>query len=165
MVQKGVSAHGNHTKWETKTVKVEEGEDVYGKFEHTIDAKGRLFLPSKLREPLGEDFYVIPGLDTCLYVYNKEGWGKIQQKIDEVPLSQRTRLRCMLGSIAPSSLDKQGRFQLTAELKKFAQLDQEVTILGQGDHLEIWDREIYRAQEAEQLTPEYIRSVMEGLGF
>ena len=157
-------------KWsemEQKTTKLEQSgaevERMYGKYDHTVDAKGRLFVPSKLREHLGETFYVMPGTDTCLNVYSRQGWEQVQERINAIPLSKRRGIRFLLGNVLECSPDKQGRFLLTPELRQYASLEQEVTILGQGDHVEIWARDAYRAEEEEKLTPEYIRSVMEEL--
>ena len=137
---------------------------MYGKFDHTFDAKGRLFVPSKLREELGEIFYVMPGSDTCLNIYTTQGWEAVQARINAVPLSRRGDIRILLSNIQECTPDKQGRFLLTPELKKYAGLDGEVTFLGQGDHVEIWARDVYRQNEEQKLSPAYMRSIMEDLG-
>lgn len=137
---------------------------MYGKYEHTVDAKGRLFVPSKLRENLGETFYVMPGSDTCLNVYSTEGWARVQERINAIPLSRRGDVRILLSNIQECTPDKQGRFLLTPELRQYASLEQEVTFLGQGDHVEIWSRDVYRANEEQKLSPAYMRSIMEDLG-
>lgn len=136
---------------------------MYGKYEHTVDAKGRLFVPSKLRENLGETFYVMPGSDTCLNVYSTAGWEKVQQRINAIPLSRRGDVRILLSNIQECTPDKQGRFLLTPELRQYASLEQEVTFLGQGDHVEIWNRDVYKASEEQKLSPAYMRSIMEAL--
>lgn len=136
---------------------------MYGKYDHTVDTKGRLFVPSKLREHLGETFYVMPGSDACLNVYSTEGWAKVQERINAIPLSKRGDVRILLGNILECSPDKQGRFLLSPELRQYANLQQEVTILGQGDHVEIWSRDAYRAAEDQKLSPAYMRSIMEAL--
>lgn len=136
---------------------------MYGKFAHTLDAKGRIFVPAKLRETLGETFFVMPGLDNCLNVYTREGWQRVQEKINEMPLAKRAGLRILLGNICECTPDKQGRFLIPTELREYAGLSQEITFLGQGDHAEIWDAETYRRTESEELSPAYMRSVMEAL--
>ena len=136
---------------------------MYGKYDHTVDAKGRLFGPSKLREHLGETFYVMPGGDACLNVYSTEGWARVQERINAIPLSKRGDVRILLGNILECTPDKQGRFLLTPELRQYAKLEQEVTILGQGDHVEIWARDAYREAEEQKLSPAYMRSIMEAL--
>jgi len=137
---------------------------MYGKYEHTVDAKGRLFVPSKLREGLGETFYVMPGSDTCLNLYSTEGWARVQERINAIPVSKRGDVRFLLSNIQECTPDKQGRFLLTPELRQYASLEQEVTFLGQGDHVEIWARDAYKLGEEQKLTPAYMRSIMEDLG-
>lgn len=136
---------------------------MYGKYNHSVDAKGRIFVPAKLRETLGETFFVMPGIENCLNVYTAEGWQKVQDKINELPLAKRASLRVLMGNIFECAPDKQGRFLLPTELRDYAGLKQEVTFLGQGDHAEIWDAETYRTAEADKLSPDYMRSVMEAL--
>ena len=136
---------------------------MYGKYEHTLDAKGRVFVPAKLRETLGETFFVMPGLENCLNVYTREGWQRLQDKINQLPMARRAGLRVLLSNICECTPDKQGRVLLPAELRAYAALEQDVIFLGQGDHSEIWNAELYRASEAENLSPEYVRSVMEAL--
>lgn len=136
---------------------------MYGKYQHSVDAKGRIFVPSKLRETLGETFFVMPGIENCLNVYTFEGWQKVQEKINELPLAKRASLRVLMSNICECTPDKQGRFLLPAELRQYAGLTQEVIFLGQGDHAEIWDAETYRETETAKLSPAYMRSVIEAL--
>lgn len=83
---------------------------MYGKYEHTVDPKGRLFVPSKLREELGGAFYVTLGLDHCLSVYTEEGWQEILDRYNALPLSQARRMRFLFANAAKCEPDKQGRF-------------------------------------------------------
>ena len=136
---------------------------MYGKYQHTVDNKGRIFVPSKLREDLGETFFVMPGIENCLNVYTQAGWQVMQDKINEPPLAKRAGLRVLMGNICECTPDKQGRFLIPTELRDYAGLKQEVTFLGQGDHAEIWDAETYRKTEEEKLSPEYMRSILEAL--
>ena len=138
---------------------------MYGKYKHTMDAKGRLFVPAKLKEELGAAFYVTLGLDHCLSVYTQSGWDAILEKYNALPLSQARRMRVLFANAARCEPDKQGRFLLPAELRDYAGLRQEVTFIGQGAHAEIWDSEAYDAMERELLTPENLLGAMEELGF
>ena len=138
---------------------------MYGKYKHTVDPKGRLFVPSKLREELGEAFYVTLGLDHCLSVNTEDGWQAIQDKYNALPISQARKMRFLFANAAKCEPDKQGRFLVPAELRAYANLRQEVTFIGQGGHAEIWDSEAYDALEAQDLTPENLAAVMEELGF
>lgn len=138
---------------------------MYGKYKHTVDPKGRLFVPSKLREELGEVFYVTVAPDKCLSVYTSEGWQQIMDKYNALPISQARKMRFLFANAAKCETDKQGRFLIPAELRQYAGLDQEVTFIGQGGRAEIWNSETYEAQEQEMLTPENLAATMEELGF
>ena len=138
---------------------------MYGKYRHTVDPKGRLFVPAKLREELGESFYVTLGLDHCLSVYTEEGWQNILDRYNALPLSQSRKMRFLFANAARCEPDKQGRFLVPADLRRYAGLSQEVIFIGQGGHAEIWDAEAYDKLERETLTPENLAAVMEELGF
>lgn len=138
---------------------------MFGKYKHALDVKGRLFVPSKLREELGEAFYVTLGLDHCLSVYTQAGWDGILEKYNALPISQQRKMRFLFANACRCEPDKQGRFLLPAELRTYAGLSQDVTFIGQGGHAEIWDSAKYDALEQEQLTPENLLGIMEELGF
>ena len=138
---------------------------MYGKYKHTVDPKGRLFVPAKIREELGASFYVTLGLDHCLSVYTEDGWKIILDKYNALPMSQSRKMRFLFANAAKCEPDKQGRFLLPTQLREYAGLDQEVTFIGQGAHAEIWDSEAYDALERETLTPENLVAAMEELGF
>ncbi len=136
-----------------------------GKYTHVVDPKGRLFVPAKLRDELGEVFYVTLGLDHCLSVYTRESWDAILEKYNSLPLSQARRMRFLFANAAKCEPDKQGRFLIPTDLRDYAGLTQEVMFIGLGNHAEIWDAEAYRQLERETLTPENLAAVMEELGF
>ena len=138
---------------------------MVGKYVHTVDPKGRLFVPSKLRDELGESFYVTLGLDHCLSVYTEAGWQAIVEKYNALPLSQARKMRILFANAAKCEPDKQGRFLIPQTLRDYAGLRQEVTFIGLAGHAEIWDSETYNRMEAEALTPEYLASAMEELDF
>lgn len=138
---------------------------MFGTYQHTIDAKGRLFVPSKLRDALGEAFYVTLGPDRCLSVYTQQSWDGIMERYNALPLSKQGNMRMLLAKCCKCEPDKQGRFLLPQELRDYARLQQEVTFIGQGNHAEIWDTARYTEMEQEQLTPENLLRMMEELGF
>jgi len=138
---------------------------LVGKYKHTVDPKGRLFVPSKLRDELGASFYVTLGLDHCLSVYTEEGWQAIVDKYNALPISQARKMRFLFANAAKCEPDKQGRFLIPTTLRDYAGLKQEVTFIGQAGHAEIWDSEAYDRLEAETLTPENLAAVMEELDF
>ena len=137
---------------------------MYGKFDHNIDDKGRVFVPAKLRETLGDEFYVSLGLRKCLNIYTAEKWAEIQEKVTSLPMSMREDMLVIFGNTTQCRPDKQGRITLTAEQRSYGDLGQEVTIIGQGDHAEIWDAASYKAQEAERMNPASVRAVLGAMG-
>ena len=98
---------------------------MYGKYKHSVDPKGRLFVPSKLREELGEAFYVTLGLDHCLSVYTEAGWQAILDKYNALPISQARKMRFLFANAAKCEPDKQGRFLIPAELRQYAGITQD----------------------------------------
>ena len=138
---------------------------MVGKYRHNVDPKGRLFVPAKLREELGESFYVTLGLEHCLSVYTEAGWQAIVDTYNALPMSQARKMRFLFANAAKCEPDKQGRFLIPTELRDYAGLKDEVMFVGLAGHAEIWDSATYDALEAETLTPEYMASVMEELDF
>lgn len=138
---------------------------MFGKYRHTLDPKGRLFVPAKLKEELGEAFYVTVAPDRCLTVYTEAGWQEIVDRYNALPISVAKKIRILFANAAKCEPDKQGRFLLPAELRSYAGIKQDVTFIGQGGHAEIWATEAYSELEADDLNPEYVASAMEELGF
>lgn len=115
-----------------------------GTYYHTIDTKGRLIIPAKLRDELGEQFVVTRGLDGCLSIYAMDEWEALAAKIHALPLtSQKARQfsRFILAGAAECELDKMGRILLPQVLRQAAGLDKEVVLIGVGSRVEIWDRD------------------------
>lgn len=113
-----------------------------GEYRHSIDDKGRLIIPSKIRYELGESFVVTRGLDNCLAVYPINEWDNIIAKYKELPNTKDARnfMRFLLSSAQVGSFDKQGRINLTSPLIKYADLTKDCIIIGVNDHLEIWSK-------------------------
>ena len=115
-----------------------------GEYNHTIDAKGRLIVPSKFRESLGDVFVVTKGLDGCLFVYDNDEWNAFEEKLKSLPLTNkeaRTFARFFLAGAAEVEVDKQGRILLPGVLREFAGLKKDVVLIGVASRIEIWDRE------------------------
>lgn len=138
---------------------------MYGKYRHSVDPKGRLFVPAKLKEELGEAFYVTLGLDHCLSVYTEVGWQQFVDRYNALPLSKARTIRGLFANAAKCEPDKQGRFLLPADLRQYAGIKQDVTFIGQGSHAEIWDSDAYAELEQDLLKPENLAAAMEELGF
>ena len=115
-----------------------------GEYNHTIDAKGRLIIPSKFREILGDVFVVTKGLDGCLFVYDNEEWKLFEEKLRALPITNkeaRQFVRFFLAGAAEVEVDKQGRILIPNTLREFAQINKDVVLLGVGSRIEIWGRE------------------------
>ena len=115
-----------------------------GEYNHTIDAKGRLIIPSKFREILGDVFVVTKGLDGCLFVYDNEEWKLFEEKLRALPITNkeaRQFVRFFLAGATEAEVDKQGRILIPNVLREFAQLGRDVVLVGVGSRIEIWSRE------------------------
>ena len=116
-----------------------------GEYHHTIDEKGRITLPSKIREQLGYDFVITRGLDQCLFVYPRSDWNRIIDTYKSLPNTKDARnfMRFFLSGAAEVNFDKQGRINVASPLIKYASLEKDCIIIGVNDHLEIWSEEIW----------------------
>lgn len=135
-------------------------------YNHTIDAKGRLIIPSKFRESLGDEFVVSKGMDGCLFVYTNNDWNAFEQKLTSLPLinkEARQFARFFLAGAAQVELDKQGRILLPAGLRAFAGLDKDVVLVGVGSRIEIWSSERWESMSSDENMDD-IAAAMEGLG-
>ena len=118
-----------------------------GKFRHNVDGKGRLFVPAKLREELGEAFYVTIGLGRSLMVLPEQVWQSIEEKKQSMPMAQTQNLRFFFANALRCEPDMVGRILLPAALRQYGNLTQEVVLVGFGDKAEIWDAATYDAME------------------
>lgn len=118
-----------------------------GEYHHTIDEKGRLTLPSKVREQLGYDFVVTRGLDNCLFIYPKTEWIRIIDAYKTLPNTKDARnfMRFFLSGATEVNFDRQGRINIAATLISYASLVKDCIIIGVNDHLEIWSEELWNS--------------------
>lgn len=118
-----------------------------GEFHHTIDSKGRIIVPAKLRENLGEQFIVTRGLEGCLFIYPKNEWEHIINKYKELPDTKDRRyfMRIFLSGATVCELDKQGRINIPAPLVQYSKLIKDCLIIGVDERLEIWSKESWEA--------------------
>lgn len=122
-----------------------------GEYAHSIDAKGRIILPAKFRDELGSHFVVTRGLEGCLSVYTMEAWLTIANSMKKLKASKenvRAFKRFLFGSAAEVEFDKQGRILIPSTLREYAKLTKDVTVLGTGDKIELWDTAAYEAYAA-----------------
>ena len=141
---------------------------MIGKYQAKLDDKNRLFVPAKLRADLGQTFYVTIGVNCghkCLTAYTAEGWQKLTEKYDELPISQKSGATSLLFIFAVEcNPDKQFRFSLSQSLMEYAGIGRDVVIVGRAGQAEIWDAQRYAAFEAESLTPEKLLASLEAIG-
>ena len=113
-------------------------------YNHTIDAKGRLIIPAKFREPLGEEFVLTRGLDGCLYIYPMDEWEAFEEKLRALPLTNkdaRAFSRFFVAGATTCELDKQGRILVPQTLREFAGLEKDVILAGNLSRVEVWSKE------------------------
>lgn len=125
-----------------------------GQYEHSIDEKGRLIMPSKYRESLGDEFIITFGLDTCLFVYPLSEWKMISEKIKSFPLGKkdaRAFSRILFSRALNCSMDNQGRINIAKYLKDYAHINKEIMIIGVSDRIEIWNRKLWQKYSTEMV--------------
>ncbi|MBR4878558.1 MAG: division/cell wall cluster transcriptional repressor MraZ [Clostridia bacterium] len=135
-----------------------------GTYEHNVDAKGRLFIPTKLRDELGETFVMTKGLDGCLALYSQKNWAVMEEKIASLPSSKsRSLQRYFFSNAMDCEPDSQGRVVIPQVLREFAGITKAVVVIGIVDKAEIWDAEKWR-QYNESIDEEDVLKSMEELG-
>ncbi|MCK9222477.1 MAG: division/cell wall cluster transcriptional repressor MraZ [Limnochordia bacterium] len=129
-----------------------------GEYEHTLDSKGRLFIPAKFREDLGETFVATRGLDNCVFVYPMDEWEALELKLKALPLTKadaRSFVRFFFSGAAECQLDKQGRIMLPTNLRTYARLEKDVVVIGVSNRVELWSKaswEEYMSLSAESFN-------------
>ena len=139
---------------------------LMGEYEHSLDAKGRLIMPSKLREDIGEKFIITKGLDGCLFAFSIEEWKIFEQKLRSLPISNkdaRAFSRFFFAGAIDCEIDKQGRFLISSNLRDFAKLTKEVVIIGMDSRIEIWSKEKWQKCD-DDISADEIAEKMEMLG-
>lgn len=125
---------------------------LIGEYQHTLDTKKRLAIPSKLRKELGERAVLTRGLDNCLFLYPMQEWQRLTEKLGQLPVGQgstRSFLRLMLAGAVEVELDQLGRILVPDYLKNYAGLRQRVVIAGVYNRLEVWDEERWTSYKSE----------------
>ena len=139
---------------------------LMGTYSHSLDAKGRLIVPAKIREELGERFYLSRNQDGCLSLYPESAWKEFVEKVEQLPklsseVARRLR-RFYFGNSREMEIDKQGRILIPSDDRDFAGLSREITLVGVDDHAEIWDAEAWERYNTE-LDLESLSYDLEGL--
>ena len=135
-----------------------------GQYAHNIDAKGRLFIPAKLREELGEIFHVTIGQDGCLSVFSDAKWDAIMEDLKTRSYSEVKTLRPMFANAADCEPDGQGRILIPTLLRKYASLEKEVVVVGSFDRVEIWNAQRWAELETAAFDSGALEKAMEELG-
>lgn len=117
------------------------GRTFLGEYRPSLDDKGRLILPAKLREGLGRDFYLTKGLDRCLFIFPEGEWSQLESKLQSLPFTRsdvRAFTRFFFAGATDGEMDKQGRVLIPPTLREYAGLQKETVVIGVGSRIEIW---------------------------
>lgn len=139
---------------------------LIGEYEHSLDSKNRIIMPSKFRDDIGEKFIVTKGLDGCLFAYSLQEWQNFEEKLRSLPLSSkdaRAFSRFFFAGATDCLLDKQGRFLIPSNLIEFAGLEKDLVIVGMNSRIEIWSKSKWQDVD-EQISADEIAEKMEMLG-
>lgn len=138
-----------------------------GEYYHSLDSKGRLIIPGKLREELGEEFVITKGLDNCLFVYPMEEWEVLEKKLKDLPMTNRSArafVRFFFSGATIVSTDKQGRVLLPQSLRAYGNLEKDAVIIGVATRVEIWNTDTWNSYNEEDLSYDSIAEGMSELG-
>ena len=138
-----------------------------GEFQNNLDAKGRLIVPAKLKEELGEKFIITKGIEKCLLVYPMDSWQAMEEtraSLDFFDPAARKFERYFFGSAESCEVYKQGRVLIPLGLRKFAGIEKEVYTIGTGTKLEIWSKEEYESYMDTNYDSSLLSSEFKGLG-
>ena len=141
---------------------------LIGEYEHSLDVKGRLILPAKIREDMGDKFIVTKGLDGCLFGFSQNEWTNFEEKLKTLPLTNKNArdfVRFFLSGATEREIDKQGRFLIAGNLREYANLEKDAIIIGVGTRIEIWNREKWKSYNSdENISADEIAENMTMLG-
>ncbi|MCF0120203.1 MAG: division/cell wall cluster transcriptional repressor MraZ [Oscillospiraceae bacterium] len=132
-----------------------------GVYSHTIDAKGRLFIPARLREELGDVFYVTVSGDRCLNAYPEETWEDFRTKVRQLERRKQNEFRPIFSHAVKCEIDAQGRILLPKELRERKKLEKNVVIVGNNDIAEIWDAAEWERQDMDEASDENLERLFD----
>lgn len=141
---------------------------LIGEYEHTLDVKGRLIMPAKLREDIGDKFIITKGLDGCLFGFSLNEWVQFEEKLKSLPLTNKNArdfVRFFLSGAVSIEIDKQGRFLVASNLREYASMEKEVVIIGVGTRIEFWSKENWiKYNNSDSISAENLAENMTMLG-
>lgn len=137
-----------------------------GEHQHTLDGKGRIFMPARFREELGERFVITRGLDNCLFAYPAAEWDNLEQKLKALPFTRsdaRAFMRFFFSGASECEFDKQGRVLIPNNLRDHAKLQKDAVVIGVSTRVEIWSREVWQqySEQAEQSFEDIAEKIMD----
>lgn len=138
-----------------------------GEYRHSLDDKGRVIVPSKYRDKLGESFILTKGLDGCLFIYTLAEWVLFEQKLKSLPLTNqnaRKFVRFFLSGAVECSTDKQGRILIPNQLRVYSEIEKDIVFIGMSNRIEIWSSNKWDTYNNEDLDVEMLAEQMEELG-
>lgn len=138
-----------------------------GEYQHSLDSKNRIIVPSKLREGLGDKFIISKGLDGCLYAYPIDEWQKFEEKLKNLPLTNRDArafVRFFVAGATEVEADKQGRGLIPANLREYAGIEKEIVTIGALNKVEIWSKEKWESYNESDIDFDSIADKMGDLG-
>ena len=134
-------------------------------YEHKIDAKGRLFIPSALRAELGEVFHVLILNEDCINAYPNNSWRRFMDKVESLPIRKQPKMRPIFANASKCELDSQGRFLLPQKLRDRVGIEKDVTVIGAGALVQIWDTVKYNKVIEQESTLENLNDLLDELDF
>jgi len=141
---------------------------LIGEYEHSLDSKGRMILPAKIREDLGDKFIITKGLDGCLFGFSENEWKNFEEKLKQLPLTNKNArdfVRFFLSGAVVAETDKQGRFLIPSNLREYATLDKDTVVTGVGTRIEIWEKNKWKKYNStENISAEQLADNMASLG-
>ncbi|MBU6080464.1 MULTISPECIES: division/cell wall cluster transcriptional repressor MraZ [Allobacillus] len=137
-----------------------------GEFQHNIDTKGRIIIPSKFRDGLGQSFVLTRGIDHCLFAYPMDEWKVLEEKLKKLPVTKkdaRAFTRFFFSGAVECEIDKQGRINVPSPLRKYANLDKECIVIGVSNRIELWARDAWTdyVEESEESFAEIAENMMD----
>lgn len=138
-----------------------------GEYQHSLDEKGRVTVPSKYREQLEDNFVLTKGLDGCLFIYTLSEWAAFEQKLKSLPLTNinaRKFVRFFLSGAIECMPDKQGRILIPSSLRVYSEIEKDIVFIGMSNRIEVWSNSKWEAYNNESLDVELLAEQMEELG-